>query len=111
MSRTSLGNAVKNWTLRQRILASFAVVIAIMLLMVVISYIRLLDIEESTERVSHDAMPGTYALTTVRSAWTDSILMVHMLVGMGEDKPLDATDRQAFNANHDVLFDRIAKYE
>lgn len=102
---------MKNWTLRQRILASFAVVIAIMLLMVVISYIRLLDIEESTERVSHDAMPGTYALTTVRSAWTDSILMVHMLVGMGEDKPLDATDRQAFNANHDVLFDRIAKYE
>ncbi|WP_152225139.1 methyl-accepting chemotaxis protein [Pseudomonas sp. SCB32] len=102
---------MKNWTLRQRILASFAVVIAIMLLMVVISYIRLLDVEASTERVSHDAMPGTYALTTVRSAWTDSILMVQMLVGLNDDKPLDATDRQAFNANHDVLFDRIAKYE
>jgi len=102
---------VKNWTLRQRILASFAVVIAIMLLMVVISYIRLLDIEKSTDRVSRDAMPGTYALTTVRSAWTDSILMVHMLVGLSQEKALDATDRQAFNANHDVLFDRIAKYE
>ncbi|MFV3304071.1 methyl-accepting chemotaxis protein [Pseudomonas sp. NY15181] len=102
---------MKNWTLRQRILASFAVVITIMLLMVVISYIRLLDVEDSTKRVSDDAMPGTYALTTVRSAWTDSILMVHMLVGLNEDKPLDATDRQAFNANHDVLFDRIAKYE
>ncbi|MFS2125233.1 methyl-accepting chemotaxis protein [Pseudomonas sp. Pseusp97] len=102
---------MKNWTLRQRILASFAVVIAIMLLMVVISYIRLLDIEKSTERVSHDAMPGTYALTTVRSAWTDSILMVHMLVGLSAEKPLDATDRQAFNANHDVLYDRVAKYE
>ncbi|WP_259756682.1 methyl-accepting chemotaxis protein [Pseudomonas sp. GCEP-101] len=102
---------MKNWTLRQRILASFAVVIAIMLLMVVISYIRLLDIEKSTDRVSRDAMPGTYALTTVRSAWTDSILMVHMLVGLSQEKALDATDRQAFNANHDVLFDRIAKYE
>jgi len=111
MSRSILGNAVKNWTLRQRILASFAVVITIMLLMVVISYIRLVDVEESTERVSHDAMPGTYALTTVRSSWTDSILMVQMLVGLNDDKPLDATDRQAFNANHDVLFDRIAKYE
>ncbi len=111
MSRPSLGNAVKNWTLRQRILASFAVVIAIMLLMVVISYIRLLDIEKSTDRVSRDAMPGTYALTTVRSAWTDSILMVHMLVGLSQEKALDATDRQAFNTNHDVLFDRIAKYE
>ncbi|WP_371230282.1 methyl-accepting chemotaxis protein [Pseudomonas sp. QE6] len=102
---------MKNWTLRQRILASFAVVIAIMLLMVVISYIRLLDVEESTKRVSEDAMPGTYALTTVRSAWTDSILMVHMLVGLNDDKPLDATDRQAFISNRDVLFERIAKYE
>ncbi|MEE9100480.1 MULTISPECIES: methyl-accepting chemotaxis protein [Pseudomonas] len=102
---------MKNWTLRQRILASFAVVIAIMLLMVVISYIRLLDVEDSTKRVSEDAMPGTYALTTVRSAWTDSILMVHMLVGLNDDKPLDATDRQAFSSNHDVLFERIARYE
>ena len=102
---------MKNWTLRQRILASFAVVIAIMLLMVVISYIRLLDVEDSTKRVSEDAMPGTYALTTVRSAWTDSILMVHMLVGLNDDKPLDATDRQAFSSNHDVLFERMAKYE
>jgi methyl-accepting chemotaxis protein WspA len=30
---------VKNWTLRQRILASFAVIIAIMLLMVVVSFL------------------------------------------------------------------------
>lgn len=102
---------MKNWTLRQRILASFAVVIAIMLLMVVIAYIRLLDVEESTERVSHDAMPGTYALTTMRSTWADSILMVQVLVGLNEDKPLDATDRQAFRANHDALLERIAEYE
>ena len=111
MSRSFLGNAVKNWTLRQRILASFAVVIAIMLLMVVISYVRLLDVEYSTERVSRDAMPGTYALTTMRSSWTDSILMVQMLVGLSEDKPLDAAGRQAFRTNHEALLERLARYE
>jgi len=106
-----LGNAVKNWTLRQRILASFAVVVAIMLLMVVISYTRLLRVEHSTQRVSQDAMPGTYALTTVRSAWTDSILMTQVLVGLSDGKPLDDTRRLEFRSNHDALIERIAHYE
>lgn len=102
---------MKNWTLRQRILASFAVVVAIMLLMVVISYTRLLRVEHSTQRVSEDAMPGTYALTTVRSAWTDSILLTQVLVGLSEGKALDEARRQEFRANHDVLVERIALYE
>lgn len=102
---------MKNWTLRQRILASFAVVIAIMLLMVVISYTRLLRVEASTKRVSEDAMPGTYALTTVRSAWTDSILLTQVLVGLSDGKPLDDARRQEFRANHDTLIERMALYE
>ncbi|QRY81955.1 methyl-accepting chemotaxis protein [Pseudomonas sp. PDNC002] len=102
---------MKNWTLRQRILASFAVVIAIMLLMVVISYTRLLRVEASTQRVSEDAMPGTYALTTVRSAWTDSILLTQVLVGLSDGKALDDARRQEFRANHDVLVERITLYE
>lgn len=102
---------MKNWTLRQRTLASFAVVIAIMLLMVVISYTRLLRVEASTKRVSEDAMPGTYALTTVRSAWTDSILLTQVLVGLSDGKSLDEARRQEFRANHDTLIERVALYE
>ncbi|MFR0689806.1 methyl-accepting chemotaxis protein [Enterobacterales bacterium AE_CKDN230030158-1A_HGKHYDSX7] len=102
---------MKNWTLRQRILASFAVVIAIMLLMVVISYTRLLRVEASTKRVSEDAMPGTYALTTVRSAWTDSILLTQVTIGLNDGKPLDQARRQEFRAIHDSLVERMALYE
>ncbi|MBD9632546.1 methyl-accepting chemotaxis protein [Pseudomonas sp. PDM19] len=102
---------MKNWTLRQRILASFAVVVAIMLLMVVISYTRLLRVEHSTQRVSEDAMPGTYALTTVRSAWTDSILLTQVLVGLSDGKPYDEARRQEFRVIHDALIERIALYE
>ena len=40
---------MKNWTLRQRILASFAVIIAIMLLMIVAAYSRLVTIETAEE--------------------------------------------------------------
>ena len=56
------GLIVKNWTLRQRILASFAVIIAIMLLMVVAAYSRLMTIEESEEVVRSDSMPGVLSL-------------------------------------------------
>ena len=65
---------MKNWTLRQRILASFAVIIAIMLLMVVLSYSRLLKIEVSENSVRDDAVPGVFFSSMIRSAWVDSYL-------------------------------------
>lgn len=68
---------MKNWTLRQRILASFAVIIAIMLLMVVVSYSRLLKIETSQEAVRDDAVPGVYLSSMIRSAWVDSYIADH----------------------------------
>ncbi|MCY1327574.1 Methyl-accepting chemotaxis protein (MCP) signaling domain protein [compost metagenome] len=102
---------MKNWTLRQRILASFAVVIAIMLLMVVFSYSRLLTVEDAARRVHDDAMPGTYALTTVHTAWSDSILMIHELIGFGDGRALDDTTRQLFRTNYQALQERIALYE
>ena len=63
---------MKNWTLRQRILASFAVIIAIMLLMVLVSYSRLLKIEDSEEKVRADAVPGVYYSSMIRGGWVDS---------------------------------------
>ncbi|HGN2671270.1 TPA: hypothetical protein ACKR1J_000292, partial [Pseudomonas aeruginosa] len=37
---------MKNWTVRQRILASFAVIIAIMLLMAATAYVKMLTVEK-----------------------------------------------------------------
>lgn len=65
---------MKNWTLRQRILASFAVIIAIMLLMVVVSYSRLLKIESGETAVRDDAVTGVYLSSMIRSAWVDSYM-------------------------------------
>ncbi len=71
---------MKNWTLRQRILASFAVIIAIMLLMVVVSYSRLLKIEENETSVREDALPGLYYSSMLRSAWVDTYLHTQELL-------------------------------
>jgi len=100
---------VKNWTLRQRILASFAVIIAIMLLMVVVSYSRLLKIEASEQSVRDDALPGVYFSSMIRSAWVDSFLRTQEMLGLKEGQGISAEDAdfQAFEAR---LVEQINNY-
>ncbi|CAI8972564.1 methyl-accepting chemotaxis protein WspA [Pseudomonas sp. IT-P12] len=83
---------MKNWTLRQRILASFAVIIAIMLLMVVVSYSRLLKIEDSEASVREDALPGVYYSSTIRGAWVDSYLRIQEMLGLKEGQGISGED-------------------
>ncbi|POF42892.1 methyl-accepting chemotaxis protein [Pseudomonas laurylsulfativorans] len=87
---------MKNWTLRQRILASFAVIIAIMLLMVVVSYSRLLKIESSEASVREDALPGLYYSSMIRGAWSDSYLRMMAMLGLEQGQGFTAKDASDF---------------
>ncbi|WP_109511222.1 methyl-accepting chemotaxis protein [Pseudomonas ovata] len=102
---------MKNWTLRQRILASFAVIIAIMLLMVVASYSRLLSIETSEEQVRRDALPGVYYSTLVRSAWGESYIRTLELIGEGQGRALSPAEREQFQGFEDALQKQIDGYK
>jgi len=102
---------VKNWTLRQRILASFAVIIAIMLLMVVVSYSRLMKIESSEVAVRDDAVPGVYLSSMIRSAWVDSYLHTLELLGLREDKKLSDADKAEFISFETRMLQQMALYE
>jgi methyl-accepting chemotaxis protein WspA len=101
---------VKNWTLRQRILASFAVIIAIMLLMVVASYSRLLSIESSEETVRTDSIPGVYYSSMVRSAWVDSYVLTLQLVGSATQRDLTSEDRKLYASYEDRMNQELDNY-
>ena len=101
---------MKNWTLRQRILASFAVIIAIMLLMVVASYSRLLSIESSEETVRTDAIPGVYYSSMIRSAWVDSYILTQQLVGAANQRDLTNEDNKLYASYADRLNQELANY-
>ena len=101
---------MKNWTLRQRILASFAVIIAIMLLMVVVSYSRLLKIEASEVAVRDDAVPGVYLSSMIRSAWVDSYLQTLELLGLREDKKLSDADKAEFKSFEVRIQQQMSNY-
>ncbi|MBY8945571.1 MULTISPECIES: methyl-accepting chemotaxis protein [unclassified Pseudomonas] len=102
---------MKNWTLRQRILASFAVIIAIMLLMVVVSYSRLMKIEASQESVRDDAVPGVYLSSMIRSAWVDSYLQTIDIIGLREDKTLTNSDKSDYKSFESRIEQQMANYE
>ena len=101
---------MKNWTLRQRILASFAVIIAIMLLMVVVSYSRLLKIEASENSVRDDAIPGVYYSSMIRGAWVDSYLQTQELLGLKEGQGISNEDAADYKAFETRLQEQMANY-
>ena len=101
---------MKNWTLRQRILASFAVIIAIMFLMVVLSYSRLLKIEASENSVRDDAIPGVYYSSMIRGAWVDSYLQTQELLGLKEGEGISSEDAADYKAFENRLQEQMANY-
>jgi len=102
---------VKNWTLRQRILASFAVIIAIMLLMVVVTYSRLLKIESSEQEVRTDAVPGVYYSSMIRGGWVDSYVKTQQLVGLSGQREITAEDQALYQGYEKHLREEIQNYQ
>ncbi|KSD22287.1 MULTISPECIES: methyl-accepting chemotaxis protein [Pseudomonas aeruginosa group] len=102
---------MKNWTVRQRILASFAVIIAIMLLMAATSYVKMLTVEKGAYRVQDDAMPGMYFITLVRSSWTDNYLQTQELFGITDDHALSKAEADSILASEERLDQQIASYQ
>ena len=102
---------MKNWTLRQRILASFAVIIAIMLLMIVAAYSRLAAIETAEAAVGTDSIPGVYYSSMIRSAWVDSYVTSQQLVGLSNHREITSADMELFKSFEDRLKQHMASYQ
>jgi methyl-accepting chemotaxis protein WspA len=51
-------NTMKGWTIRRRIVASFAVTLALMMVMATVAYTRLARIEQLTGGIEKDILPG-----------------------------------------------------
>ncbi|MBO1011943.1 methyl-accepting chemotaxis protein [Achromobacter sp. SD115] len=77
---------MKNLTLRQRILASFLAILAIMALMVVMDYRRLLVIESEVELINNDAVPGIYYSTSIRASWFAGFVVVQDALNMDTEQ-------------------------
>ncbi|MBP0599666.1 methyl-accepting chemotaxis protein [Herbaspirillum sp. LeCh32-8] len=66
---------MKNWTIKQRILGSFTLILILMALMAGISAFNLSRIEKSATSLRKDSTPGLYYSTMINAAWYENLLM------------------------------------
>ncbi|MGO4333124.1 methyl-accepting chemotaxis protein [Cupriavidus sp. 2TAF22] len=73
------------WTIRTRILASFAMILAVILLTFVVAYGRLSTIESHTVALRDDSLPGLYYSTAMRGAWGETYVLAWQSITAGSD--------------------------
>ena len=61
-------------TVRNRIIASFTVLIAILLLLAGASYLRMSAIEDEAENMLTESVPGAYYVSKMQEAWGQHML-------------------------------------
>lgn len=57
-----------NLTVRNRIIASFTVIIAILLLLASITYLRLMQVKEEADGILNESVPGAYYISKMRTS-------------------------------------------
>lgn len=77
---------MKTWTIRQRILGSFAAVLALMIAMGGMAYTRLERVEQDATSIQKDSLPGVYYSTQLMAAWVANYWMTEQHI-VQEDEP------------------------
>jgi len=75
---------MKNWSIKQRILGSFALILVLMATMAGISAWNLSRIEDSATSLRKDSTPGLYYSTMINAAWYENLLMAQQISQVDE---------------------------
>src|SRR5258706_9217357 len=71
---------MKSWSVRQRILTSFTVIIVMMIAMGAFSYLRLQEIEEQTALVQGNTLPVLHDTAQVFVSWQENYSLTQKIV-------------------------------
>jgi methyl-accepting chemotaxis protein WspA len=102
---------LKKRTIRQRILISFGIVLALMVVMAVIAYTHLAAIENETNDLQEVSLPGLYLVTTMRSAWFENYELTRRLIFIDADPEVIRRDEARIAENRQSLDQFVRDYE
>ncbi|WP_211465179.1 methyl-accepting chemotaxis protein [Collimonas silvisoli] len=101
---------MKQWTIRQRMLVSFGLILALMGFMAGATYLKLAAIQHETTSFQTDSMPGLELSTGIRSTWFQSYLLALQVIALdntGERKH----DLETIRADTEKMDKLVADYE
>ncbi|WP_323050461.1 MCP four helix bundle domain-containing protein, partial [Caballeronia mineralivorans] len=101
---------MKQLTIRNRILASFGVILALMLVMAVCSYILLGAIDRDARSQEEDSSPGVYLATTIRAAWFENYTVTQRLIFIDSAPDQVQRDTQRIAETRESLDKLIDQY-
>jgi methyl-accepting chemotaxis protein WspA len=71
---------MKSWTIRRRIVWSFGLILALMVIVGVVAYTRLARVDQETQAVQGVSIPGLYYSMAIQDAWSDDLLLTEEYV-------------------------------
>ncbi|WP_375507488.1 methyl-accepting chemotaxis protein [uncultured Caballeronia sp.] len=101
---------MKQLTIRNRILASFGVILALMLVMAVVSYALFSDIDRDAHSQEVDSSPGVYLATTIRASWFENYTVTQRLIYIDTEPDQIKRDTQRAAETKDSLDKLMDKY-
>ncbi|MFJ7567764.1 methyl-accepting chemotaxis protein [Herminiimonas sp. NPDC097707] len=79
---------MKSWTIKQRILGSFAVILTLMAAMAAVAWFKLANINDEAISLRDDSTPGLYYSTMINAAWNENLMLSQQILesqnGVGE---------------------------
>lgn len=103
-----------NLTVRNRIIVSFLLIIAILILLAGASYARLVQIEEETDDMLNDSVPGAYYISKAQGEWARHMLETRrLLLNVMNNAETDvlANHAEQFATIEDRLSDLLDRYK
>ncbi|WP_438392976.1 methyl-accepting chemotaxis protein [Caballeronia sp. DA-9] len=104
------GSCVKQLTIRNRILASFGLILALMLVMAVVSYALFRDIDRDAQSQEADFSPGVYLATTIRASWFENYTVTQRLIYIDAEPDQIKRDTQRAAETKESLDKLMDKY-
>ena len=95
--------SMKNWTIKQRLLSSFAVILILMVIMAAVASTRLAKIDDEATSLRQDSTPGLYYSTMINAAWYENLLLGQQIAQVDESDAVRQADIALLRANAERL--------
>ncbi|PTQ87876.1 methyl-accepting chemotaxis protein [Agitococcus lubricus] len=102
---------MKKFNLRQRIMASFGLVIAVLTITVIFAFIRLEGVEQDSSRVNTDALPGLQLSVLMRQHLVDSFVFTQNMIIAVDNNEVPIDYHQKVYESLKLLNDNTRLYE
>ena len=102
---------MKNWTIKQRILGSFAVILGMMALMAGVAYVQMSHIVKASASIQEDAMPGLYSSMRINAALLEQHFLIQRLVDIDASEDVLKGDLASLRESRARLNEMTHTYE